>query len=150
MGRRGGLSIGRGDLVLLHSRPRTVGMWGAGTPSLLSKQDPRSPSNLLSAVVPVLFLLTSEVGAARQGRVLSNLFGVLGHAPCSSSDESGDEQMVGPSMQVAVDNPNPTQVGQCYNEVECLAMGGSVAGYCEQNWDQAFSQVLYSCLSGPA
>ena len=102
MGRRGGLSIGRGDLVLLHSRPRTVGMWAhAGTQSLqLSKRDPCSPSNLLSAVAPVLLLLTSEVGAARQGRVLTNLFGVLGHAPCSSSDESGDGQMVGRSMQL--------------------------------------------------
>ena len=90
MGRRGGLSLGGGDLVLLHSRPRTVGMQGAGTPRLLS-------------IAAVLLLLTSEVGATRQGRVLSNLFGVLGHAPCSSSDESGDEQMVGGSMQVAVD-----------------------------------------------
>ena len=102
MGRRGGLSLGRGDLVLLHSRPRTVGMWAhAGTQSLqLSKRDPRSPTNLLSAIAPVLLLLTSEVGAARQGRVLTNLFGVLGHAPCSSSDESGDGQMVGRSMQL--------------------------------------------------
>ena len=25
-------------------------------------------------------------------------------------------------------------------------MGGSVTGYCQQNWDQAFSQVLHSCL----
>ena len=102
MGRRGGLSLGMGDLVLLHSRPRTVGMWAhAGTQSLqLSKRDPRSPTNLLSAIAPVLLLLTSEVGAARQGRVLTNLFGVLGHAPCSSSDESGDGQMVGRSMQL--------------------------------------------------
>ena len=78
-------------------------MQGAGKPSLLSKRDPRTASKLLSAITALLLLLTSEVGATRQGRVLSNLFGVLGNAPCSSSDESGDEQVVGPSMQVAVD-----------------------------------------------
>merc|ERR1712051_524292 len=119
----------------MGSRPRTVGMWAhAGTPSLPSKRDPRSPSNLLAAIAPVLLLLTSEVGAARQGRVLTNLFGVLGHAPCSSSDESGDGQMV----------------GQCYNEVECLTMGGSVTGYCQQNWDQAFSQGVCCVVKSSA
>jgi len=96
----------------MGSRPRTVGMWAARTPSLLS--------NLL----PAILLYNTEVAATREGRILSNPFGVLGHQPCSSSDEFGDVPMV----------------GQCYNEVECLGMGGTIVGYCQQNWDQAFSQ----------
>ena len=32
-------------------------------------------------------------------------------------------------------------MGQCYNEVECLAMGGTVAGYCEREWGESLSQV---------
>ena len=63
-------------------------MWAPATttPSLLS--------NLLSAIL----LFASEVAATRQGRVVSNLFGVLGHEACSSSDESADGPMVGGSM----------------------------------------------------
>merc|ERR1711935_1071947 len=113
----------------MGSRPRTVGM-----PSLLSMPAPGTASNILSAIATVLLLLTSEVAATRQGRVLSNPFGILGHAPCSSSDESGDEQTV----------------GQCYNEVECLAMGGSVAGYCQQQWGQAFSQGVCCVVTSSA
>ena len=94
MGRRGGLSLGWGDLVLLHSRPGTVGMPSPDypPPSSLSMR----ASNILPAIASVLLLVTSEVGATnREGRVLSNPFGFLGHAPCTASDESGNEQTVG-------------------------------------------------------
>merc|ERR1711990_565035 len=65
--------------------------------------------------------------------MLSNHFGLLFFL-VFSSDESGDGQMV----------------GECYNEVECLAMGGSVTGYCQQNWDQAFSQGVCCVVTSSA
>ena len=91
MGRRGRLSLGGGDLVLRHSRPRTVGMRG-----------PATAPNLHSGFATVLLLLlASEVAARREGRILSNPFGLLGHTACSS-DESGDGQAVGMMMQDAM------------------------------------------------
>merc|ERR1712088_943755 len=100
----------------MGSRPRTVGMRGPATA-------PNLHSGFATVLLLLLLLLTSEVAARREGRILSNPFGLLGHTACSS-DESGDGQAV----------------GQCYNEVECLAMGGSVAGYCQQQWNEPFSQ----------
>jgi len=97
-------------------RPRTVGMRGPATA-------PNLHQGFATVLLLLLLLLTSEVAARREGRILSNPFGLLGHTACSS-DESGDGQAV----------------GQCYNEVECLAMGGSVAGYCQQQWNEPFSQ----------
>ena len=94
MGRRGRLSLGGGDLVLRHSRPRTVGMRGPATA-------PNLHSGFATVLLLLLLLLTSEVAARREGRILSNPFGLLGHTACSS-DESGDGQAVGMMMQDAM------------------------------------------------
>ena len=94
MGRCGRLSLGGGDLVLRHSRPRTVGMRGPATA-------PNLHSGFATVLLLLLLLLTSEVAARREGRILSNPFGLLGHTACSS-DESGDGQAVGMMMQDAM------------------------------------------------
>ena len=49
----------------------------------------------------------------RTGRLLSNPLGLFGHNTCvSDSSGSGSSQ------------------GLCYNELECLAGGGTISGYC--------------------
>ena len=53
---------------------------------------------------------TVVVSGSRSPRVLSNPLGLLGHAACKE-EGSG-------------------RVGRCYNELECLAAGGRLAGYC--------------------
>ena len=60
--------------------------------------------------------VTSESGKDREGRFLgfSNPFGFYGHEACVSDLEIGGEQ----------------RVGSCYNEIECVAMGGVIRGYC--------------------
>ena len=47
--------------------------------------------------------------SARSGRVLSNPLGLFGHTACQSDSD---------------------MTGLCYNELECLASGGSISGYC--------------------
>ena len=49
---------------------------------------------------------------ARQGRLFSNPFGILGHDSCTAE----------------IENRNMT--GVCYNEVECVVRGGTISGYC--------------------
>ena len=93
----GGLSLCGGDLVLLHSRPRTVGMPTSPTtppPNLFSMRGPTT--NLLFSAIAslLLLLLTPEVAAKREGRILSNPFGLLGHPTCSSTDDNGNAQQV--------------------------------------------------------
>ena len=58
----------------------------------------------------------SESGEDREGRFLgfSNPFGFYGHQACVSDLEIGGEQ----------------RVGSCYNEIECVAQGGVIGGYC--------------------
>jgi len=94
----------------MGSRPRAVGM--------------SASTNLLSKTSNLLLIVISVVAAKREPRILSNPLGLLGHRACASRDENGDAQAV----------------GQCYNEVECLAMGGTVAGYCEREWGESLSQ----------
>ena len=54
------------------------------------------------------------VRTARQGRFIGNPLGLNGHDSCISASEFGGE----------------TRVGQCYNEIECIASGGVPSGYC--------------------
>ena len=58
----------------------------------------------------------SESGKDREGKFLgfSNPFGFYGHEACVSDLEIGGEQ----------------RVGSCYNEIECVAQGGVIGGYC--------------------
>ena len=46
--------------------------------------------------------------------MLSNPLGVSGHDACTSEGEVEGER----------------RVGQCYNELECVASGGVAGGYC--------------------
>ena len=55
--------------------------------------------------------LLSEGG--REGRLLSNPFGVSGHDWCRAGLAGEEERR-----------------GECYNELECLATGGQIQGYC--------------------
>jgi len=48
----------------------------------------------------------------RQGRLFSNPFGILGHDSCHGDIEGN------------------SLTGVCYNEVECVVRGGTLAGYC--------------------
>ena len=57
--------------------------------------------------------------------MFSNPLGLAGHDPCVSEGELGGEP----------------RVGQCYNELECLASGGVAAGYCP---DGPGSNILVS------
>ena len=52
---------------------------------------------------------------SRQARLLSNPLGLSGHDACLSETEIAGEQ----------------RIGQCYNELECLASGGQISGYCQ-------------------
>ena len=61
--------------------------------------------------------------------MFSNPLGLAGHDPCVS--EAGMEPMLG----------GEARVGQCYNELECVAMGGLAAGYCA---DGPGSNILVS------
>ena len=63
---------------------------------------------LLTKVCPV------SGGSQREGRLISNPLGLSGHDWCQSSSP------VGGSLRL----------GRCYNEVECVATGGAIAGYC--------------------
>ena len=55
---------------------------------------------------------------SRQARQLSNPFGISGHDACvSEADFAGEKR-----------------IGQCYNEIECLASGGQISGYCSYSF----------------
>ena len=68
-------------------------------------------------------------GSSREPRLISNPLGLAGHDLCSS--EAGLEAVLG----------GEARVGQCYNELECLASGGLAAGYCP---DGPGSNILVS------
>lgn len=68
-------------------------------------------------------------GFAGKPRVFSNPLGLAGHDPCVS--EAGLEPVLG----------GEARVGQCYNELECVASGGLAAGYCP---DGPGSNILVS------
>merc|ERR1711953_357659 len=69
---------------------------------------------LVVAHVCVFAFVGANDTSERQGRLLSNPLGLLGHASCSAAGE-GDK---------------PAQAGRCYNELECLGRGGVISGYC--------------------
>ena len=57
---------------------------------------------------------SSPAACERRGRVLSNPLGVSGHDACTSEGAVAGER----------------RVGECYNELECVASGGVAGGYC--------------------
>jgi len=70
---------------------------------------------LVCLVVVYMLAFASANGTSeRQGRLLSNPLGLLGHASCSAAGE-------GESL---------AQAGKCYNELECIGRGGAIKGYC--------------------
>ena len=73
-------------------------------------------------------------GSSREPRVFSNPLGLGGHDSCVS--EAGLEAVLG----------GEARVGQCYNELECLASGGISAGYCP---DGPGSNILVSDQNNP-
>ena len=54
-------------------------------------------------------------GGERESRLLSNPLGLSGHDWCQSQGKVGGEE----------------RLGVCYNELECVASGGIISGYCE-------------------
>jgi len=79
---------------------------------------------LLLTLVSSPGVLCSSEARHRQPRFINNPFGLMGHEYCVSTEEVAGVH----------------RVGQCYNEIECLAMGGTIAGYCSQAGNQQFSQ----------
>jgi hypothetical protein len=63
----------------------------------------------------------------------NNIGGILGHPACQADGRVGRLGGAGTLLRL--------QVGQCYNEVECLARGGRLGGYCPQGWSEALSTV---------
>ena len=66
--------------------------------------------------------------------MFSNPLGLNGHDLCVS--EAGLDPVLG----------GEARVGQCYNELECLASGGMAAGYCP---DGPGSNILVSDDNNP-
>ena len=69
----------------------------------------RNIRRLSLPLLTVLIVRVSCLDSSRSGRVLSNPLGLFGHTPCQSDSD---------------------MTGLCYNELECLANGGSISGYC--------------------
>ena len=69
------------------------------------------------AITPILLTaIPHSEESEREGRILgfSNPFGFYGHEACVSDLLIGKEH----------------RVGECYNEIECVAGGGIIGGYC--------------------
>ena len=92
--------------MLCDGRSQSTGRagWDSTTNILLSERG----GGQVQAQVQV------QAQAGREGRLLSNPFGVAGHDWCTANLPGQEERR-----------------GQCYNELECLATGGQIQGYCE-------------------
>jgi len=70
------------------------------------------------------------VEVSRQARQLSNPFGISGHDACvSEADFAGEKR-----------------IGQCYNEIECLASGGQISGYCSYSFGSNILERGVCCV----
>lgn len=63
----------------------------------------------------------------REGRYIANPLGLNGHDYCMSEGDFGGEK----------------RMGQCYNDLECVATGGINSGYCEH---QPGSNIMVDIL----